>query len=49
MSKRRRRAFRGQALVEFALILPILILLLVGVFDARTRRVRLQHGQQCRP
>lgn len=30
---RRATADRGQTLVEFALILPILILLLVGVFD----------------
>lgn len=29
----RRRGSRGQALVEFALILPIFILLLVGLFD----------------
>jgi Flp pilus assembly protein TadG len=30
----RRRRSRGQGLVEFALIFPILILLLVGIFDA---------------
>jgi len=29
----RRRSRRGQTLVEFALILPIFILLLVGIFD----------------
>jgi hypothetical protein len=28
------RAGRGQALVEFALILPLLVLVLVGIFDA---------------
>ena len=33
MSRLRRRWHRGQALVEFALILPIFILLLVGIFD----------------
>ena len=33
MSRLHRRAHRGQALVEFALILPIFILLLVGIFD----------------
>jgi len=30
----RRRSERGQGLVEFALIFPVLILLLVGIFDA---------------
>jgi hypothetical protein len=30
---KRRRHHRGQTLVEFALILPILILLLMGIFD----------------
>ena len=29
----RERTSRGQALVEFALVLPLLILLLVGIFD----------------
>jgi hypothetical protein len=33
LSRRWRRQFRGQALVEFAFVLPILILLLVGIFD----------------
>jgi len=28
-----RRAYRGQSLVEFALILPILLILLLGIFD----------------
>lgn len=31
--RRSRQQTRGQALVEFALILPILVLLLVGIFD----------------
>lgn len=30
---KRRHATRGQAMVEFALVFPILILLLVGIFD----------------
>jgi hypothetical protein len=30
---KRRHTTRGQAMVEFALVLPILILLLVGIFD----------------
>jgi Flp pilus assembly protein TadG len=29
-----RRRFRGQALVEFALILPVLLVILLGTFDA---------------
>ena len=29
-----RSAFRGQALVEFALILPVLLVILLGTFDA---------------
>ncbi len=33
MSRLRRRERRGQTLVEFALILPIFILVLVGIFD----------------
>lgn len=33
MSRRRRRDRRGQTLVEFALILPIFVLVLVGIFD----------------
>lgn len=33
MSRRRRRSHGGQALVEFALILPIFVLVLVGIFD----------------
>jgi Flp pilus assembly protein TadG len=33
MSRFRRRHSRGQTLVEFALILPIFILVLVGIFD----------------
>jgi Flp pilus assembly protein TadG len=33
VSRLRRRSHRGQALVEFALILPIFILMLVGIFD----------------
>lgn len=33
MRRRLRDRSRGQALVEFALILPIFILLLVGIFD----------------
>jgi len=32
MSRRRRRS-RGQALVEFALVLPLLILIFMGLFD----------------
>lgn len=31
--RRQRRHRRGQALVEFALVLPVLILFLVGIFD----------------
>jgi Flp pilus assembly protein TadG len=31
--RKRRNADRGQALVEFALVIPIFILLLVGLFD----------------
>src|SRR3990172_8700424 len=30
---KRQRAARGQALVEFALIIPVFILLMVGIFD----------------
>jgi hypothetical protein len=30
---RRREAHRGQTLVEFALVLPLLVLILVGIFD----------------
>jgi Flp pilus assembly protein TadG len=33
MKRPSRHSYRGQALVEFALVLPILVLLLVGVFD----------------
>jgi Flp pilus assembly protein TadG len=33
MSRHRRRA-RGQALVEFALVVPLLILIFMGLFDA---------------
>jgi len=33
VSRLRRRERRGQTLVEFALILPIFILVLVGIFD----------------
>jgi len=32
MSRRRRRS-RGQALVEFALVIPVLILIFMGLFD----------------
>jgi Flp pilus assembly protein TadG len=34
LRRRTRRANGGQALVEFALIFPILLLLIVGIFDA---------------
>lgn len=34
MSRRRRRAARGQSLVEFALVLPVLLLIMLGLFDA---------------
>jgi len=33
MSRKNRGSMRGQTLVEFALILPIFILVLVGIFD----------------
>jgi hypothetical protein len=33
MSRYVRRSDRGQTLVEFALILPVLVILLVGIFD----------------
>jgi Flp pilus assembly protein TadG len=33
MIRRGRRAERGQALVEFALIIPLFILIVVGIFD----------------
>ena len=33
MTRLHRRTDRGQTLVEFALILPILVILLVGIFD----------------
>ena len=33
LTARRRERSRGQALVEFALVLPIFILILVGIFD----------------
>ena len=34
MSKRQRASRRGQALVEFALVVPILLLLIFGIVDA---------------
>ena len=33
MGRRRRRGTRGQALVEFALVIPIFLLIIVGLFD----------------
>ena len=43
------RRARGQSLVEFALVFPIIVLLVVGVRRDRAGRLRLQHDRERGP